>query len=165
MKRGNGLLDLTGQRFGRLRALKPSEKRMANGNICWKCECICGNIVVVDGYLLRTGKTKSCGCLRAENSAKAARNNPKFNANMGNIDNLKTCEGVYKTSITKGKKNQSGVIGVSYDKQQDLWFSRLMVNGHYVLLKGFKEFDEVVIARKTAEKKYLYHTVKAEASA
>jgi hypothetical protein len=28
----------------------------------WKCRCECGNIVSVDGYSLRSGHTKSCGC-------------------------------------------------------------------------------------------------------
>lgn len=159
------MLDLTEKEFGRLTAIRPAKKRMANGNVCWECKCSCGNYTVVDGYLLRTGKTKSCGCLRAEVASAAAKSNPKFSANMGNASNLKTCDGIFKTSVIRSKKNQSGVIGVSYDKKEDLWFSRLMVDGNYVLLKGFKEFEEAVAARKQAERKYLYKKGNEEFSA
>ena len=30
------------------------------------CECECGNQTVVEEYRIKTGKTKSCGCLRSE---------------------------------------------------------------------------------------------------
>lgn len=34
----------------------------------WKCECICGAIVIVQGGNLQSGSTKSCGCLLTEKS-------------------------------------------------------------------------------------------------
>ena len=30
----------------------------------WLCECDCGNEIVVKGLKLRSGNTRSCGCLR-----------------------------------------------------------------------------------------------------
>jgi hypothetical protein len=57
--------DLTKQRFGRLVAIRPIEKR-SKGHIAWECICDCGNIVVVASSRLRSGKTKSCGCLSKE---------------------------------------------------------------------------------------------------
>ena len=53
-------VDLTGQRFGKLTALEPTDKRK-NGNIVWKCKCDCGNICEYTTGSLRSG-TKSCGC-------------------------------------------------------------------------------------------------------
>ncbi|KIS02764.1 hypothetical protein [Paucilactobacillus wasatchensis] len=150
------MIDLTGRRFGRLTVIKRAKKKVQSGNACWLCQCSCGNIRAVDGYLLRTGATKSCGCYRAELSAKAVRQNEKFSANIGNAENLKFNSGVFKASVVRGKKNRSGVIGVSYDKKEDMWFARLMVDGRYVLLKSFKEFEEAVTARKNAERRYLY---------
>lgn len=32
----------------------------------WFCECSCGEIVVIRGQSLRTGNTKSCGCLKRD---------------------------------------------------------------------------------------------------
>ena len=55
-------LDLTGRRFGRLTALAPA--RDARGHTAWRCRCECGNEVVVRAGSLRTGNTRSCGCLQ-----------------------------------------------------------------------------------------------------
>ena len=55
-------IDLTGQRFGLLTVLE----FVGNDNFgCskWKCLCDCGNISIVRSHDLRTGNTKSCGCL------------------------------------------------------------------------------------------------------
>ena len=59
--------DLTGQRFGRLVALKPTEKRKGK-NIVWHCICDCGNVCIVNTGTLGEGTTQSCGCLRREKS-------------------------------------------------------------------------------------------------
>lgn len=55
--------DLTGQRFGKLVALKDSGKRDSDRSIIWTCKCDCGNIVEVSGHSLKRGMTQSCGCL------------------------------------------------------------------------------------------------------
>lgn len=54
------LINLTGQKFGRLTALKYI------GNRKWLCKCDCGEIANVDTYRLRTGGKKSCGCINKE---------------------------------------------------------------------------------------------------
>jgi len=54
------LEDLTGRRFGLLTVLEYAGKR--DGMHCWRCRCDCGNEAVVGQTLLRSGKTKSCGC-------------------------------------------------------------------------------------------------------
>ena len=51
--------------FGRLTVIREMEER-AFGNIVYECRCQCGNITHVRGSMLRSGNTKSCGCLRAE---------------------------------------------------------------------------------------------------
>lgn len=60
------LIDLTGIRFGRLIVLERSTQDDKNGHARWICQCECGNMCVKDGYALRIGKTKSCGCLMSE---------------------------------------------------------------------------------------------------
>lgn len=57
--------DLTGQKFNRLRVLGLGERNSA-GQLQWKCKCDCGNIVLVTTTYLKTGHTKSCGCLSRE---------------------------------------------------------------------------------------------------
>ena len=65
----NKVLDITGQTFHRLTALKyvgNDKQRRAH----WKCQCSCGNISIVGGFALRNGSIKSCGCLSKEISRK-----------------------------------------------------------------------------------------------
>lgn len=64
-------LDVTGQRFGSLTVLAVSGKDV-HGNFMWLCQCDCGNKRVVGGYRLRSGHTKSCGCLQPEAARKAS---------------------------------------------------------------------------------------------
>lgn len=62
-------IDLTGEKFGRLKVLGRAENKIrANGKTrtMWRCLCECGNEVVVLADLLKSGKTKSCGCLQNE---------------------------------------------------------------------------------------------------
>lgn len=57
--------DLTGQRFGRLTAIEPTEKRMRT-QVVWRCVCDCGaEAFVASSYLIK-GETRSCGCLRRD---------------------------------------------------------------------------------------------------
>jgi len=58
------IVDITGQRFGRLRVLKPIEQRYRR--YYWLCQCDCGQETTVDGIKLRNGNTRSCGCFRNE---------------------------------------------------------------------------------------------------
>lgn len=57
--------DLTGQRFGRLTAIRPTEKRSGNA-IVWECMCDCGNTTFTSRNGLTSGEIRSCGCLRKE---------------------------------------------------------------------------------------------------
>lgn len=61
------LIDLTGEQFGRLKVLRRHGTR--RGQAVWLCKCRCGNEARVTGYDLRTGSTRSCGCLHREVSA------------------------------------------------------------------------------------------------
>lgn len=61
-------MDLTGLKFGRWTVIEKAEK--LNNQIAWLCECECGNKRIVRGQDLRTGKSKSCGCLKDEKTTK-----------------------------------------------------------------------------------------------
>lgn len=56
--------NLTGMKFGKLTVIRRSEdKRGKDRSYCWVCKCDCGNIKVAPGWMLTSGKIKSCGCL------------------------------------------------------------------------------------------------------
>lgn len=58
-------VDLTGQKFNRLTVIA-FEGRNHLHKASWRCRCDCGMEIVVDGYNLTSGHTKSCGCLNIE---------------------------------------------------------------------------------------------------
>lgn len=63
-------IDLTGQRRGRLVALRPTDRRLSNGAVYWECLCDCGTVKEVSAQALRRGQTFSCGCLKMEKATK-----------------------------------------------------------------------------------------------
>ena len=67
MSRDTG--DLTGAVFGRLKVIHAAgSQRTPNGTVrrMWLCECDCGRTTTVQVANLRSGATRSCGCLREE---------------------------------------------------------------------------------------------------
>ncbi len=58
---GERLYDLTGDVFYCLTAIKPGEK---SGD--WTVRCECGNVFDCNGWHLRNGYKKSCGCRRSQ---------------------------------------------------------------------------------------------------
>lgn len=62
------VIDITGQKFGRLTA-----KNYESGK--WHCDCECGGKSFTQGKKLRSGHSRSCGCLSTERIAKLNRVN------------------------------------------------------------------------------------------
>lgn len=144
-------IDLTGERFGRLIALRRAG-RATNGNALWLCQCDCGQRLTTDSYRLRHGRTRSCGCLRAERSRTAIFAQPATRAMMAapiraTID--------FTGPLNMSARNTSGVTGVSWDKHAHRWVARLMLAERLVLNQQFASFDAAVAARHQAER--LYH--------
>ena len=65
--------NLTGKRFGRLVVLRRTEDMVSpsgSKDVTWECQCDCGNIKNVRASSLKSGRTKSCGCLEEESRRK-----------------------------------------------------------------------------------------------
>lgn len=60
--------EITGNRYGRLIVVKFLGVRSGWGAI-FECLCICGNVTVIRGTYLRSGHTRSCGCLAHEQTS------------------------------------------------------------------------------------------------
>lgn len=63
-RKGHIAEDITGQRFGRLTAIKRVENK--RGRTAWECQCDCGKIHIATTKDLKDGHCKSCGCLHHE---------------------------------------------------------------------------------------------------
>lgn len=81
-------IEMAGKRFGRLVVLSQAGHNPGNHDLLWRCQCDCGNQTVVDGALLRSGQTKSCGCLRREISKQNYVTNTGFVSQMGRAESL-----------------------------------------------------------------------------
>ena len=66
-------MNLIGDKYGRLTVV--ALDRVQNKKAYWKCVCDCGLSVVASGNNLRSGNTKSCGCLRRETAASQGKAN------------------------------------------------------------------------------------------
>ncbi len=71
ISKNQGVIDLTNQKFGRWTVIGRAEKppNSKSRNAYWLCVCECNNEKVVSSTLLRSGQSKSCGCLHREISA------------------------------------------------------------------------------------------------
>jgi len=67
MRRSN---DLTGHRFHRLVVLGRAEPTPGNRGARWHCKCDCGAKTISRSDALKNGRSKSCGCHRAEMGGK-----------------------------------------------------------------------------------------------
>ena len=63
------LKDMTGKKFNKLTVISRAENSNT-GQARWNCKCECGNVIAVDGFALRIGNTRSCGCLKKEITTK-----------------------------------------------------------------------------------------------
>jgi hypothetical protein len=106
------IIDLTGKRFGRLIAINFHEKR--NNRAYWLCKCNCGNEKVINSGHLRSGNTKSCGCLQKETVSNIRFKHGLSHTNFYGIwANLRRrCN-----EKTHNRYDRYGGRGISYDEE------------------------------------------------
>lgn len=56
------IINVVGQRFGKLTVIEDDGTRSDTGQILWKCLCDCGEYTYSTSYKLRKGLKSSCGC-------------------------------------------------------------------------------------------------------
>ena len=81
-----GMEDLTGERFGRLVVLSYSHAD-THYNHYWNTVCDCGNMQAIYSGHLKSGHTRSCGCLKIEEVSDSCKKrigplNPRWNNNL-----------------------------------------------------------------------------------
>ena len=82
MSRGRKAIDLHNQTFGYLTVLDRADNIVRkNGGVraCWRCKCVCGNVVVVPADALKSGNTKSCGCYVVKQAQRMGKANQQHN--------------------------------------------------------------------------------------
>lgn len=142
------VIDITGQKFGKLTALYDTGIRK-NRQALWHCKCECGNECDVLGSSLRNGHTTSCGCknhdtrgenligqnfgqlivLAREGSDKYRRALWRCKCNCGNIrivstselksGNVKACRECSHKNLSKGHEY------IPIDYTQTKWYKEI----------------------------------------
>lgn len=150
------LIDLTGKKFNKLTVLGLGERNSC-GQLQWECRCDCGNIVFATTTYLKSGHTKSCGCLNRKESSKRLKTQKFIEAKNKYRKNNFLVEGTSLALINpkKTRKNNStGVTGVYWDKKLKKYRARINFKGKNISLGVFKNLEDAKKAREKAEKMY-----------
>ena len=141
---GHARRDLTGQRFGRLTALYPVEKkdRRTATSACWRCRCDCGKETDVYAASLLHGLTRSCGCLNHEHRVRMHEY-----MHYGND----TCVERLVRAQKNAAENKAGFRGLSLMRGGRYRAVITFRKVHYHL-GCYRDFDEAVQARLEAER-------------
>jgi len=140
------IADITNQKFGRLTALRPTDKRIDRA-VIWECECSCGKKGIYRALdsLRDSGERQSCGCWLSEIS----RENNEIVFNY--IDGTRI-ESIKDQKLLKN--NKSGIRGVNWDKNANKWRAIIYFQGRQIHLGLFADIDDAARARKVAEDEY-----------
>jgi len=139
--------DITGQKFGKLTAVKKLRKQIRDRCPTWLFLCECGNYVKYpyDNVVFSVHKGRqSCGCSR--------KNFYETNRKFLGVTNVKgTC--IERIQSNKPNKNsKSGIKGVFYEKSRKVWNAKIMFKGKEYNLGRFKLKKDAVKKRREAEK-------------
>ena len=118
--------DLIGKRFGKLTVVDFVRHPSKNKNF-WMCKCDCGNTTYLDAYRLKSGHTKSCGCLNNPTDLIGMRfgnfvvieklsgsgNQKKWKCKC-DCGNERAC---YQTNLIRGTSTSCGCLRSYYAKQ------------------------------------------------
>lgn len=135
--------DLTGKVFGKLTVI--DVKNFEKGHANFLCKCECGNMTVVSSGNLRSGGTKSCGCLRTVPEGSIAPLLEHLEKSLA----VEQGTSAY-TLVRKSATNTSGRKGVSFDSQRGKWIGHLGFKGKKYK-KLFDTKEEAVRYREELE--------------
>lgn len=134
--------DLTGQKFGRLTAIKRVEDYIEPSSgrhrARWLCKCDCGNeTIVLDGNLIKKNGVKSCGCLRRDFA--------------------------YNLNKSTNKYDLTGEYGIGYTSKGEEFYFDLE---DYELIKDYCWYinNRKYVCSKVDNKQILFHRVVLQVS-
>lgn len=126
------LKDITGQKFGKLIAIKCIKRDKYNRAI-WLCKCDCGNLTEVKIGSLTSGNTKSCGCLRKETTIKSHTKHNKCSTRLYRIYYNMRSRCYYR------KSNRYKNYGARGIKICDEWLTDFMNFYNWAMNNGYQE--------------------------
>jgi hypothetical protein len=133
---------LVGNKYGSLTVLRNKYDDVISKR--WICQCVCGKVKEFSESALIKGTVNSCSCKNRGNSKK---NVGKY---VGRVDGT-------MVSVIKSHKissaNTSGVRGVSFHKKSSTWHAYIGFKRKLYSLGYYRDKNDAITARKTAEEK------------
>ena len=129
MRLGKGKVSI-GDKFGLLTVI---DIEIDKNKSYYICECECGKRISLSpqNHIL---KRYSCGCLNKDYKDKTGISVQSF-SHLG----------------SKNKRNKSGCVGVTWNKDKHKWIASITFNGKYKYLGSFENKEDAIKARKEAE--------------
>lgn len=139
--------NLNGQRFGRLVVIGESSRK---GYVM--CKCDCGGTKVTTRAYLKTGNTRSCGCLRTEASVALWKKYIAHSAANLYEEMRKYGTNVAVISSNKLRKtNKSGHTGVWFNEKTGKYEAYITFRRKRKNLGVFEKISDAINAREAAE--------------
>jgi hypothetical protein len=108
------LIDMIGKKYNRLTVISRAKNEGTRAS--WNCLCDCGNSITLNGKQIRSGHTKSCGCIRKERTALQGKINTK-----------------HGQSRTKGyRRYHSRLREIAESRQTPKWANREKIRSFYI---------------------------------
>ena len=147
---------MIGQKIGRWTIIGELRKGRF---LYYECRCDCGTVREVKANSIRSGKSKSCGCLKqerakdviAENSRERLTTNAAFRTNFHAIERTEPY-----------KNNKSGHKGVYWGKHKCVWKALIYVQKKSIYLGSYHDINDAIRAREDAERKYFLPLIEAK---
>lgn len=151
-------VDIAGEKYGKLTALFPTDKRTKSGGVIWTFKCDCGKIKDIPANSVRMGLVKSCGCLAAPHRGTGTRLftiwvDMRQRCNNSNIPNFNDYGGRGISVCSEWDK--SFIAFRNWAKQngysKNLSIDRINVNGNYEPsnCRWATSFQQAMNTRKT----------------
>lgn len=132
--------DISGQRFGMLTALVPTNGRTGGGSVVWHCRCDCGKETDVPYNDLVHANQRSCGCRKRAHEQELGKYLTHVDGTC--IDSLK--------SKRIPSNNTTGVKGVYYTRGK--YLAKIVFQKKQFALGTYDNLEDAAKARKLAEK-------------
>ena len=100
--------NLLNQVFSRLQVIDSAPSK--NGKTYWLCKCACGNTCIARADQLKSGRTKSCGCLNKEQQLSLGKHN---------IQDITNQKFGHLTAIKRLNSRQNAALGYDWLCQCD----------------------------------------------
>lgn len=118
----------------------------------WLCECSCEdhNIIIATGYALKSGHTKSCGCIHKEGLIQIGKNNKKINKY--------DLSGNYGIGWTSNTNTEFYFDIEDYDKIKDYcWNEHILAGGYHTLEARDNDLKQTIRMQWLIVGKYYDH--------